>query len=271
MAELKKVAIDFYNITNIQIVLYDKNRIHLYSYPERHCAFCGAIRSNPELEKKCINCDNIGFNVCDKTRKPYIYKCHMNLFEAIAPIIENDIIIGYMMIGQILNNTSMNEVVKQTERVCEKYNLDLDRMLVELCDLRSVSHDFIYSAINMASMCACYLYYNKIIKNQIDVLTYQLTEYIENHLSEDLSLSGICKKFYISRSMLYNISTKAFGMGITDYIRLQRIKRAKSMLTQSNKTIYQIAEDIGFNDANYFVRLFKKIEGMTPGQYRKEN
>ena len=122
MNELKKAAMDFYNITGTMIVLFDENRKLLYSYPETHCSFCQTIRSVPQLEKKCYECDKIGFDECDKTRKPYIYKCHMNLSEAIAPIIENDIIIGYMVIGQIMKDSSFDAVKKSAENISQKFS-----------------------------------------------------------------------------------------------------------------------------------------------------
>lgn len=270
MNELKKAAMDFYNITHTQIVLYDENRNHLYSYPESHCTFCAAVRSSPILDKKCIECDNSGFDICDKTRKPYIYKCHMNLSEAIAPIIENNIIIGYMMIGQILSTTAADDVIKQAQKTAEKHNLDLNLLLSGLHEMKTVNNDFIYSLINMASMCACYLYCNKIIKDHSDVLTHQLCSYIENHLSDELSLKILCKELCLSRSKLYKLSLTAFGTGISDYILKRRLDEAKKLLTESNKPIYEISETVGYKDANYFVRIFKINEGITPGKYRKQ-
>lgn len=269
MNELKKAATDFYNITGTKIVLFDENRRHLYSYPESHCSFCKSIRSVSALEKKCFLCDQIGFDECDKTRKPYIYKCHMNLTEAIAPIIENDIIIGYMMIGQIMNNSSFDSVKKEAEQVSKKFNLDSNALLSGLKEFRLVDNSFIYSAVNMASMCACYLYCNQIIKDRSDILAHQLQNYIESHISENLKLDSICKTLFISRSRLYKLSVDAFGMGITDYIKELRLEKAKKMLKETTKPIYQISDEVGFRDSNYFVRTFKTKTGMTPGKYRK--
>ena len=78
-SEIENTLKNFYNVTKFMIVLYDNNRKVLYSYPQNHCEFCTSVRQIKLLENKCLECDNHGFDVCEKTRKPYIYKCHMNV------------------------------------------------------------------------------------------------------------------------------------------------------------------------------------------------
>lgn len=271
MKELRKAVEDFYSITNIKIVLYDDRRNILYSYPEDMCEFCSIVRSNPKLAEKCLGCDNIGFDKCDQLRRPYIYKCHMQLTEAVAPIIENGLIIGYMMMGQVLSDTGAHSVSDCATETAKKYGLSAEKMLRGLNSLKIVDEKFIESAVSMMSMCACYLYHNNIVKNKSDLQTYQLMDYIETHLNENLSVKEICKKLFISKSKLYHLSQNAFGMGVSDYIRNRRLEEAKKLLCKTEKNIGLIAEETGFKDANYFTRVFKKSEGMLPSKYRKVN
>lgn len=269
MEELKRVAMDFYAIAQITIVLYDEERRVLYSYPEHMCEFCSAIRTDKRLAEKCLQCDNIGFDMCSKTGKPYVYRCHMNLAEAVAPIIENGVTIGYMMLGQVLTDEDADIVKKRIAEVSEKYGLDYAELLDKMSKLRVMSYSAINSAASIMSMCSCYLYVNKIIRNRSDILSYQLKDYIDGHFLEELSISTICSRFYVSKSKLYSISKDIFGMGVTDYIRIKRIEFAKEQLLCSTKPVLQIAEQTGFSDPNYFIRIFKKYEGVTPNKYRK--
>lgn len=266
--DLKKVAMDFYQISKMKIVLYDENRNVLYSYPDGMCEFCKTIRSHQELAKKCIECDNVGFDICEKTGLPHIYRCHMNLTEAIAPIIENGFIIGYLMLGQVLIDDDFDDVLERILHTSQKYNIDKRQLFDELSRIQPTSNASIQSAVNMLSMCACYLYVNKIIRNKVDVIAYQLKDYVDSHLADDLSISKICNLFYLSKSKLYNISLKAFGMGISDYIRIKRINEAKRLLETTSKSISQIADEVGISDANYFIRVFKKSEKITPNRYK---
>lgn len=268
MDDLKQAAVDFYNMTKIKIVLYDSGRNVLFSYPDTMCEFCTRIRSSQDLAKKCIDCDNVGFDMCDAIRAPYIYKCHLNLSEAIAPIYENGITIGYMMLGQVLLDTQREAALKAAKEIAPKHGLDTQKLLSELSGLKTVNNEFINSAVSMMSMCACYLYYNRIISNKADLLHLQLKQYIDTHLDEDLSVKRICNDFFISKSKLYTISNEFFGMGISDYIRNLRVEEAKKLLRKGNLQISQIAKQTGFADANYFSRMFKQTEGVTPMMYR---
>lgn len=264
--DLKKVFKDFYNLTHFMIVLFDSERNTLFSYPQKMCDFCSTVRTNEKLAQKCIECDNKGFDECDKTRKPSIYKCHMSVVEAIAPIYSNEMNMGYLMFGQILQKDYV-DVKKNAQEVSLEYGIKLtDEMLSKM----TIADDsYIESAVNMMTMCASYLYTNEIIRNNPDILIYQLKEYIKNHLESDLSTNALCKQFYISKTKLYKISTKNFGMSISAYVRKQRIKRAKKLIRSTDDSIAKIAETVGIPDSNYFIRIFKKEENQTPLSYRK--
>ena len=230
---------------------------------------CTCLRTNAEINNKCIECDHYGFKQCEITKNTYIYTCHAGLTEAVVPIYENNVIIGYMMLGQVLDKNNRQEAEIKITEICKKYNFDVDEMLSKFAKVKSISSKAIQSAANIMSMCACYLYTNKIIKNKTDILAYQLKEYVDTHLSDNLSVNKLCNTFYISKTKLYYLSKKIFYMGISDYIRAKRIDEAKKLLTETKKPLYQIAEETGLGDANYFSRIFKSSVGITPKEYRK--
>lgn len=262
MAELKRILVDFHNLTRFKIVLYDADRKVLYSYPETMCDFCKAVRSQPALAKKCIDCDNIGFDICDQTRQPYIYECHMSVTEAIAPIWSNGIHVGYLMFGQILRQPQQTVAAVATAQgvpVTEEM----------LRQMPTADDGYIRSAVNMMRVCADYLCTREIIRRNPNVLSYQLEQYICAHLDGELSLDALCRRFYLSRTKLYQLSQQNFQMGISDYIRRQRLEKAKKLLASTELSVAQIAGSVGIPDANYFTRIFRQTQGVTPLQYRK--
>ena len=269
MEELKTATKDFYHMTGIKIALYDEQRRHLHTYPDGMCDFCCTVRKNRALAEKCLDCDRLGFDTCDKTRKPYIYRCHMGLSEAITPICEGDEIIGYMMMGQILREGDRDLVERAIEAVSAENTPERGEFYRGLAELRSVDDTFVRSALNVMSMCVCYLHSNSIIRRKSDDFATRLRTYVENHYAEPLSVSELCRLLYISKSKLYQISLEAFGMGVSDYIRVCRLEKAKRMLEKTEKPVAQIAAEVGFQDANFFTRSFKKAEGVTPKYYRK--
>lgn len=262
MTELKRILVDFHNLTKFKIVLYDTDRNVLYSYPETMCDFCKAVRSQPALAKKCIDCDNIGFDICDQTKSPHIYECHMSVTEAIAPIYSGGIHVGYLMFGQILR-PSRQKVID----AAKTHGIPVTEGM--LGQMPTADDGYIRSAVSMMSVCADYLCTKEIIRRNPNVLSYHLQQHIHTHLDGDLSVEALCKRFYLSRTKLYQLSRQTFQMGISDYVRQQRLIKAKKLLVSTDLPVSQIAAAVGIPDTNYFIRTFKQLQGVTPLQYRK--
>jgi two-component system response regulator YesN len=97
----------------------------------------------------------------------------------------------------------------------------------------------------------------------------EITEYIENNLSQALSIGGICKEFSISKNTLYSLFRERFNKTVIEHITEMRMEKAKKLLRETKSTIYEIAEAVGFDNHTYFCRLFKKREGFSATEYRK--
>lgn len=97
----------------------------------------------------------------------------------------------------------------------------------------------------------------------------EVIAYINEHLNEDIALQDVCDYVGISSGYLSRIFKEKTGYNFVDYVNRTKIEKAKKMLTESEMTAVEIAKYLSFNDDKYFIRLFKKIVGMTPGTYRK--
>lgn len=95
-------------------------------------------------------------------------------------------------------------------------------------------------------------------------------EYIRNNYSRQISLEDIAEYAGISRIYLSQIFKKETGKNIRDYLAEYRLSKAKELLLTSNLKIYTISELCGFGSAQYFNRIFKKMTGFSPYQF-KEN
>lgn len=96
----------------------------------------------------------------------------------------------------------------------------------------------------------------------------QAVVYIDFHFAEELSLSKLAKILNISKSYLANIFKKETGNRVTDYLHSVRMRRAIMLLNSTNLDIGMISHICGYNDENYFIRIFKRINNNTPKQYR---
>lgn len=95
-------------------------------------------------------------------------------------------------------------------------------------------------------------------------------KYIDSHFNEKISLDELADKFFINKFYLTRIFKEQFDVSISRYIMLQRITYAKRQLRFTDHSMEEIALACGLNDANYFSRVFHKIEGMSPGEYRRQ-
>lgn len=98
--------------------------------------------------------------------------------------------------------------------------------------------------------------------------------YMEEHYDEKFTVLKMAKFCAMSESYFTFFFKEVTGVSFIHYLNTYRIKKSKSLLIETNLSLEQIAEKIGFSDATYFTRVFKKIEKVTPQQYRnnkKEN
>lgn len=268
--KLEEAVKDLYQVTNLKVTFYDSDRQAVFSYPEDNHNFCNIVRDCPALKKECVRCDNIAMDMCQETTEPYVYTCHMHLLEAAAPIIANREIIGYIIVGQKMEKASEKRVKEQILKISQKYKMDRDALISMMDDLQTTDMLTMESVIHVVQMCTSFLYRHRFITKRGDTVpSYQIEEYLYEHLGDDLSIPTICNHFHISKSKLYNISKQAFGIGFSDYVRKIRLYEGKRALETTQKSITRIAEDVGFTDVNYFIRMFRQKEGMSPNQYRK--
>ncbi|MEH7418356.1 response regulator [Neobacillus drentensis] len=98
---------------------------------------------------------------------------------------------------------------------------------------------------------------------------YEIEKYLEANFDRDVKLQEISDHFYISREYISRKFKQEFNVNISDYIVKIRIKRAKALLKNSELKIYEIANMVGYQDDKYFRKVFKKVEGVTPNEFRE--
>ncbi len=96
-------------------------------------------------------------------------------------------------------------------------------------------------------------------------------EYVEEHYYENLMLTDVARKAGISPGYLSTLFQKQLSKGFVDYLNEIRIEHACTYLQQNYLKTYEIAYKVGFKDEKYFSKVFKKIKGMSPSEYRKIN
>lgn len=157
------------------------------------------------------------------------------------------------------NNEEMTNIINKIINICQSTSifkdtladLSLQELLVKIVQsqtLKAVDEGNIKTA-------------NPYLSNIIAV--------IRESISNKIELKSIAKQAGMSTSSLYRLFKNELGISPVEFIILEKIKLAKHYLTDKNIYIKNVSYEAGFDDSNYFIRIFKHYEGITPKQYRQ--
>lgn len=265
---LDKLLKDFHTAVGIRISIFDNEFQLVTEYPKVAPSFCTLIRSTKAGEEGCHKCDMEACERAKKMRKPHIYTCHAGITEAITPIQLGGGVIGYAILAHMLPTEHYRGAVKNACDLAEKYGVSREKSLRSISSITSKSTEEIHAAVSLLDAVSSYVYIKNLAIWKNEGISTDIEEYIKANLNEELSSEKLCRQFNVSRSNLYQISLKAFGMGIKQYIAYCRIEKAKQLLLEEY-SIARITEVCGYGEYNYFCKVFKKVTGMSPTEYRK--
>ena len=269
LVKLNALLRDFHTMTGMRITVYDDTIQEITAYPRRVAPICRYIRTDPGAEAACHACDARACQESRRLRAPYIYRCHAGLTEAVTPVFMGNVVIAYLSFGHLFSYPTFEEGRKTIRSCCSGYDLDGEALDDYISELQETSEAFILSAANILEAVASFLCLDYMIMLKQKAVQFQVDEYISAHFTEDINVEGLCKRFGIGRTALYEFARQNYGMGIAQHIRALRIAHARKLLIERpDMNISQVAEACGFKDYNYFITVFGKTVGVAPRQYR---
>lgn len=132
-----------------------------------------------------------------------------------------------------------------------------------------------YPAANAAAQTIVHLVWQQISKRAVkaaepeNLLVEHARSYIEEHYAEDLSIRDIAQHFHASRDYISHAFKHTTNYAPLQYLRRWRIGKAQTLLIDTDLPLTEIALRVGFDDSNYFSRVFRQIIGMPPGTFRR--
>lgn len=160
------------------------------------------------------------------------------------------------LLGTLIKIVDNNEVLDRLQpisrlRKCstiQQMNVEIISLLEDICD-----------------------YFLQKNKNKSDYkLSMDVMNYIEkNYKNENLNVSMIGDYFNMTSNYLSRMFKTQVGEGLHNYIERIRIEKAKELIKSENLSILDIAKEVGYTNSKTFIRVFKKIEGTTPGKFRE--
>ena len=97
----------------------------------------------------------------------------------------------------------------------------------------------------------------------------RVKSFLDEHYKEKLSLESVASHFFIDKHYLARLFKEQYGVTLVTYLQQVRITHAKRMLRFTDKSIEEIGLECGIGELNYFSRVFKKLEGVSPSEFRR--
>lgn len=104
-----------------------------------------------------------------------------------------------------------------------------------------------------------------------DTVLYDVLFYIDHHYQENIKLEAIAPLFGYNSAYLGKIFTKSVGESFNAYVDRKRIERSKELLLENRLKVYEIAEQAGYKNVDYFHKKFRKYVGMSPAEFRRQH
>lgn len=108
------------------------------------------------------------------------------------------------------------------------------------------------------------------LQNGRTQLVKKIREYIDNHLSEGISLQALAEHIYLHPSYAAKIYRQETGESVTDYLFRIRMERAVYLLKNSNEKVQDISAELGYQNTAYFIKVFKEHFRLTPHEFRNK-
>jgi len=305
--ELREV---FYQNTGLTISFLNPNGREYDFYPgfERNL-YCSLLQSTPSGLKKCIQSDSNALEKAKAEKTFCIYKCHAGLTNAAIHLEYKGLEVGSIFTGQVLTESpdelQFEEIFKGLEQ------LDIPYASLKDAFLRTkVIPEFkLTTGVHLLNFMSNYIISvedefnlqnekmeleNELQKLKISILEYDHKQkqsrvgspvvqdknshsilnaqiFIENNFHKRIKLNDVAASVYLSPNYFSTLFKEISGESFSLFLQKTRLNAAKVMLIETNLSIKEIVFAVGYDDYNYFNRIFRKSEGLPPAKFRDQN
>jgi AraC-like DNA-binding protein/ligand-binding sensor protein len=237
--------------------------------------FCDLLA---QKSRACAACLQVQERLSETaTFEPRTVACPAGLCDTAIPVRLGDRLVGFLQTGQVFRKKPTSAQFNRVARLVAEWGVDVEHGKLEQAyfSTRVVPGKQHESIIKLLAIFAQHL---SIMSNQILVqhanaeppVILRAKEFIQEHQAEDISLGQVAKAVNTSTFYFCKMFKKVTGINFTDYLSRVRIEKSKNLLLNPNLRVSEIAFEVGFQSLTHFNRVFKKILGQTPTDYRAQ-
>jgi AraC-like DNA-binding protein len=238
---------------------------------ENHfCAFMG------DKSRACAACLQSQQKLTEKAAcGPASVTCAVGMTDSAVPVRLGDQLLGFLQTGQVFcQQPSMAQFDRTAKQVAEwGVQADIHVLRQAFFSTRIVPSDQMDASVRLLNIFAQHLALvsNQIVVHQANAEPAMITRakaFIREHQGEELSLGQVAQAAHASTFYFCKMFKKVTGANFTDYVSRVRIEKAKNLLLNRNLRVSEIAFEVGFQSLTHFNRIFKKVVGQSPTQYK---
>jgi AraC-like DNA-binding protein len=237
--------------------------------------FCALVL---ETSRACASCLQVQEKLAaGAALEPHTVNCPAGLCDTAVPVRLGDRLIGFLQTGQVFRKTPTQAQFERTRRLVAEWGVNVDpaKLKEAYFSTRVVPSKKHEAVIKLLSIFAQHL---SMLSNQVVVqqenaeppVITRAKEFIQEHQTEHLRLGHVAKSVNTSTFYFCKMFKKATGINFTDYLSRVRIEKSKNLLLNPNLRVSEIAFEVGFQSLTHFNRVFKKILGQSPTEYRAQ-
>lgn len=231
-----------------------------------------------QKSRSCSACLQVQQQLAAKAQDDaHSVNCIHGLCDTAVPVRLGDKPVGFLQTGQIFRKKPTEAQFERTARLAAEWGVPTgrDELHEAYFATRVVTGKQHTSIVKLLSIFAQHL---SMVSNQIIVqqanselpIITRAKEFIRQNQAEPLSLGLVAKAVNTSTFYFCKLFKKATGLNFTDYVSRVRMEKAKNLLLNPNLRISEIAYEVGFQSLTHFNRVFKKIIGQSPTEYRSQ-
>jgi len=235
--------------------------------------FCAMLAEKPKSLAVCLQAHQ---EMIDHTGLlPHTVTCPFGLTETAIPVKLGADVIGYLRIGQVLRHMPAKADTNKVTRELKNCGLKFDGALRKAWERNPLIPPDKYNAI--VRLLSFFGEQLSALTNQLVVerqnaeppLILKARDYIDKHKTEALSLSAVAQAAGASVFHFCKVFRKSTGLKFTDYVARVRLEDARTQLLNPNRRISEVAYDVGFQSLTQFNRMFKRVFGQSPTEFRE--
>ncbi len=266
---LARLLNDLYLLTGVKFALMDERGREIYT-SSFQAPFCSLIMQEEEGMRRCLSCDRAAVNAVGRSHVRKKYLCHAGLYEVALPVVENRQRVATIVFGQMLDDAPREQQWERIARQCA-WHPDLDALREAFLRLRRISARQMPACLEVVQACVSEARLSGLEAAGARDDASLLQSYIDVHYADPLDVEALCEAISVGKTKLYALCKAHFQCSPMELVTERRMRAARDLLLNTQEPIRDVARAVGVPDENYFTKVFKKQEGVTPSCYRKQN